>query len=597
MSASFTINFSDPNNTATIVVPSAIAGSGKNDYDTSLELIGAGYPNYGQAFAQNFLKLLENFASPYPPENAIIGQLWYDTSDNQRKVLRINNGNDTSSRWPTASGIFQQSNDPALEFVETLKEGDIWVDTNNSQLKIRYNGTWRLVGPSIGAGADKTGSEYVFLESTNTGTSYPVILNWSNGKVIEIISNNAFVPRRVIDGFTSIGTGTNLTNKNGARYIGISEKANALVLTSNTVLRATDFLRNRVTTQIHTGTLKVSSENGFSVINPIYNQELRLFADGNKAHISFNDITKPFQISNGSDTYVYIEPRYLNIGINKITTATSPTLDVAGGARFISTLTVDTPSSNAVLITGGVSIGKSISIGNNLQVSGITTASSTLTVGTVGGTGQIIKPAENDKFDIGSSASRFRRIYATTLGDPATTSTLIYGRLQGTATKLETKRIFTVTGHLSTLSGIKFDGSADVSLNVKLTKNAITDQVNTGTAEQFHTLLVVNTDSSATSADLESISKKDFLSDIYSNLVPSGSIIPWSTSSTATVVPNFLLCNGSIYDKTGTFSGLFTILGEAYNTGGESGTEFRIPDLMNVTTATGGKAIYYIIKT
>ena len=88
MSISYTLRFSDPSKTNTITVN----GPNKNTVDTSLNLIGPGYVNYGQDTAQNLLKLLENFSSPNPPINPIEGQLWYDTSNPSRKILRINNG-------------------------------------------------------------------------------------------------------------------------------------------------------------------------------------------------------------------------------------------------------------------------------------------------------------------------------------------------------------------------------------------------------------------------------------------------------------------------------------------------------------------------
>ena len=46
---------------------------------TSLLLHGKGVPNYGERISENFVQLLENFASPIEPINPINGQLWYDT--------------------------------------------------------------------------------------------------------------------------------------------------------------------------------------------------------------------------------------------------------------------------------------------------------------------------------------------------------------------------------------------------------------------------------------------------------------------------------------------------------------------------------------
>jgi hypothetical protein len=135
MATQYTLNFSDPSKTTTVV----ISGSTKNNYSTSLDLVGPGYVAYGETIAQDFLKLLENFASPNPPLNPIEGQLWYDTSNPGRKILRISNGAITSARWPSANGIYQQANDPSIEYSQNLIDGDIWVDTGNTQVKIRYS--------------------------------------------------------------------------------------------------------------------------------------------------------------------------------------------------------------------------------------------------------------------------------------------------------------------------------------------------------------------------------------------------------------------------------------------------------------------------
>lgn len=53
-----------------------------NSNSTSIDLPGRLYPGYGQVVDTNFVHIMENFASPVPPENALQGQLWYNTFDN-----------------------------------------------------------------------------------------------------------------------------------------------------------------------------------------------------------------------------------------------------------------------------------------------------------------------------------------------------------------------------------------------------------------------------------------------------------------------------------------------------------------------------------
>jgi len=57
-----------------------------NTTATSLTLIGRGYLNFGKDQAENFVKLLENFAKNSPPANPLVGQQWYDKGTNKMKV-------------------------------------------------------------------------------------------------------------------------------------------------------------------------------------------------------------------------------------------------------------------------------------------------------------------------------------------------------------------------------------------------------------------------------------------------------------------------------------------------------------------------------
>jgi microcystin-dependent protein len=59
-------------------------------------------------------------------------------------------------------------------------------------------------------------------------------------------------------------------------------------------------------------------------------------------------------------------------------------------------------------------------------------------------------------------------------------------------------------------------------------------------------------------------------------LVPTGTVVPFSGSS----VPNadWLLADGTAVSRT-TYAALFAVVGTTYNTGGEAGTDFRLPNL------------------
>ena len=58
----------------------AVIPDGTTNTSTSLSLVGQGVNNYGTAENENWVYLLENFASPTAPLNSILGQLWYNSS-------------------------------------------------------------------------------------------------------------------------------------------------------------------------------------------------------------------------------------------------------------------------------------------------------------------------------------------------------------------------------------------------------------------------------------------------------------------------------------------------------------------------------------
>jgi len=59
----------------------------KDSSSTSVTLTGRGVNNWGEIQQENFIRLMENFASNAPPENPTIGQLWYNSAEN---ILYIN---------------------------------------------------------------------------------------------------------------------------------------------------------------------------------------------------------------------------------------------------------------------------------------------------------------------------------------------------------------------------------------------------------------------------------------------------------------------------------------------------------------------------
>ena len=59
-----------------------------DETSTDITLIGRNYKGFGEKMNENFVKLMENFAQSSAPGAPLIGQLWYDTSEQRLKVKK-----------------------------------------------------------------------------------------------------------------------------------------------------------------------------------------------------------------------------------------------------------------------------------------------------------------------------------------------------------------------------------------------------------------------------------------------------------------------------------------------------------------------------
>lgn len=64
------------------------------DFSSGLYLVGRSFTGYGSFIADNFVRLLENFANDTPPENPVEGQIYYNNID---KLPRYWNGTEWTS--------------------------------------------------------------------------------------------------------------------------------------------------------------------------------------------------------------------------------------------------------------------------------------------------------------------------------------------------------------------------------------------------------------------------------------------------------------------------------------------------------------------
>ena len=100
-----------------------------NTTSTSVNLVGRGVTPYGLPENENYVYLLENFASPTAPLAPVLGQLWYNSSTN------IISSYNTSNAWSALASqtyVQEQKISPAFSGVPTAPTADY--GTNTTQL-------------------------------------------------------------------------------------------------------------------------------------------------------------------------------------------------------------------------------------------------------------------------------------------------------------------------------------------------------------------------------------------------------------------------------------------------------------------------------
>lgn len=118
---------------------------------TSLILTGKGTPYYGEAHQQNFIRLLENFASTQPPSSPTVGQIWFNTAEDAMYVY------DIQFKWKRVGGVYKT--DAQGKIVNPM-EGDLWWNTQNKTLSVYDGGNWKQLWPSLNVVAVAFVDEY-----------------------------------------------------------------------------------------------------------------------------------------------------------------------------------------------------------------------------------------------------------------------------------------------------------------------------------------------------------------------------------------------------------------------------------------------------
>lgn len=237
----YTINLTDGTIFATIA-------DGTINTSSSMILVGKNYAGYGEFLDENFIHLLENGANTTAPGAPLIGQLWWDKTNN---LMKVYNGTTFKVIGSATASSTQPSSNVA---------GDLWFDTVNGQLKVYNGSSWILVGPASTSGQGTSGA-IVTTVTDNVSVDHVVVQLYVNNTIVAIVSKDStFTPQVAISGFATVGPGIQLSSTvTNALFRGTSTDSQTL-----DGYDSADFLSS-IANDTTSGTLGILNDSGLTV--------------------------------------------------------------------------------------------------------------------------------------------------------------------------------------------------------------------------------------------------------------------------------------------------------------------------------------------
>ena len=349
---SYTINKTD-GSVLTEIVDGTIDQSA-----TNLTLIGKNALSYGEAFNENFIKILENFSSTTAPSNPITGQLWYDTSESR---LKIYNG----SSFKVAGGTIVSGTAPS-----SITQGDIWIDSTRQQLYFNDGIATRLAGPQYTAAQGLSGFNITTIIDIN-GLSNTVAMLYVGNTLLGIFSKSTFYPGTPIPGFgtTSIlinGISTTVSKQVVTGYTA-SESGGIFTTTasiSQSLLAADGSLRTAES--FLSGTVDSATSGTLSILNTT---PLILGTGGTNGRTEVKVSSNSFQIN------ALTSNQTLQFNLIASNGALTNAFHINGNSKYVG---IYTPNPQATLHVGAVGdTNANVIIEGSLTVKGTTTTVNT----------------------------------------------------------------------------------------------------------------------------------------------------------------------------------------------------------------------------
>ena len=185
-----------------------------NNSSLDITLVGKNYSGYGEAFNENFVKLLENFSNATKPKKPLGGQLWFDSAN---KKINVYDGAKFKSLGVMDAVSTQKPSG--------MNRGDLWFNPTDSKL-YAYNGVdWTVIGPQTSSGVNN-GVTTTLVTDTNSN-SHTVIQQTLNNTTATITSSadkfDLLSSSNLYNSFPSIYPGINLA---GSTTAGVSAYIN-----------------------------------------------------------------------------------------------------------------------------------------------------------------------------------------------------------------------------------------------------------------------------------------------------------------------------------------------------------------------------------
>lgn len=497
--------------------------------ETDLSFPGDRYTGYGQIIGENFLHLLENFASPSEPASPVQGQLWYKTSATGN-VLQIYDG----TEWTSAGGLRRSASRPDAA---VSNPGDLWSDTESNQLYLWTGTSWILVGPEYSDGLTSGTVAETIIDSTDQ--ERVVLKQYISGVVVAVIATDQFIPKLNIPGFSTIYPGVNLASSSYSgsgtpKYYGVSETTESLLI-NNAKVPSARFLRTDVV-NITNERLKIKNNDGIELG---LDSQMSLNVASTTGTIEHKAASSSINIKVTNDTgqrktVLHINPNS-RVGIN--TTNPSQALDVVGSIK-----------SSASVLAQDLIISNNASVSGDLEVVGDSTFENVNAFN--------ILPVQTESYNLGSSALKWDTIYASTV--VANVEGEFIGNLSGnatTASRLQNNNTLSIGGVDSEITAdpITFDGSGQtLQLSATVSPGFILNKDTVTTSELGDEFLVQR------GVGLFKISQANLFSSLPRT--PTGAMMPYAGQ---TAPSGWLLCDGSEVNIN-EYPELYEIIGYTY---------------------------------